>query len=490
MQKLSKILHRLKAYRGWPSVLVTSTILLVTFLLYQNLGRDPLFNWDEGIYAELGRSLIVGEGNLLTPSWNGDLWLEKPPLIAWLTGLGLSIFGVNEFGARSLMPLFAVLTLVFVYKIGVKLGGFRLGYIAMTLLATFDLFLARSRAVNTDGVLLAAMAATIYAALNLSSAWVIALGISFAVFAKGSAGLLVAILVFPLIFKRGLKYLMLSTFYFLLFTLPWHLYQLLVHKELFYTPYFLEQVVRRVTVPIEFHLQSRWYYFQFLAENLQGGVLYLLILALIVIGYQTYRTRKLQNIHFLIYWLFVPLVIFTFAKTRLYWYILPIYPAIALLIAYVFSQFQRSKLEKRMLLILILGLFGQSLLTVARSVEITRRFAPKEGAVKLAELTQDYPSQNFSILVPKSERDAEAILPTQQRISSSFRYGGAPNLVFYSQKQVHYFYNIDDWRDALDKDQTLTLLHVNDLTLLPKGYVVETLEDDYALAIRSPDASN
>ena len=461
-------------------------ILIIVSFLYLNLGRDALFNWDEGIYAELGRSLLIGEGSLLTPSWNGEIWLEKPPLISWVTALGISIFGVNELGARSLMPLFAGLTLFFVYKIGQFFAGPRLGIVAMSLLASFDLFLARSRAVNTDGMLLSALTFTLYMALSKSSAFVIAFGIFFAVMSKGLAGLLVLGLILPLLFKRGLVFVARVAIFTVSLLLPWHLYQYLVNGSSFYTPYILEQVIRRATVPIEFHLESRYYYFNFLKENLQGGVLYLLILSLALLIFE--NIRKIQKTSYLLYWFLLPLIIFTLAKTRLYWYILPIYPAIALIIGHLFVRFDKFKLEKAMLSVFIVGLYLQSLLIISRSVEIKKTIAPIPDPVAIAKLARDYPDNSLYVLVPESERIAEAILPAEQRLSSSFRYGGAPNLVFYSQKPIIYHYNIDEWQKALSQNLGLTMLVKADLAHLPRGYVVEAIKNDYILAKGVKDA--
>lgn len=481
----------LKLHALWQNskakILFLGTLIPVFILLYVNLGRDTLFNWDEGIYAELGRSLITKEGSLLTPSWNNELWLEKPPAIAWVTALSMTIFGVNEFGARALMPVFAGLTLAFVYLIGKKLADWRFGQLAMSLLATFDLFLSRARAVNTDGMLLAALTGTMYLALSRAPAFWVATGLALGIFAKGPAGLLVALIISPLLIKSGLRYFLRIAVFTIGLILPWHLYQYLVNGSSFYVPYILEQVVTRATVPIEFHMESRWYYFEFLKENLQGGTLYLLLFALGFILYQLLKTKKFPKSVILVWWLLVPLAIFTLAKTRLYWYILPIYPSISLLIAYLFMQFSKTKLLRQMLLIMIIGVSLQASLSVSRSVEVSRQTAAVPHDVALATLVRAHPGDTLAILVPESERVAEAILPADQRIGSSFRYGGSPSLVFYSQKHVTYYYNVDEWINALTTQETPTLFAKSDLPRLPKGYVVESINQTHALAVKGED---
>src|SRR5262249_32038998 len=57
------------------------------------------------------------------PYLNGVLYDGKPPLFFWLMHLGWSIFGVNEWWPRALMPLFGLADLGLVYAIARRLWG-------------------------------------------------------------------------------------------------------------------------------------------------------------------------------------------------------------------------------------------------------------------------------------------------------------------------------------------------------------------------------
>ena len=210
-------------------------IIWFTLILYFRLGRDYLFDWDEGIYAELGKEVLQFH-HWLSPTWNQSLWLEKPPGIAWTTALGMKLFGINEFGARFFMPLFAGLTLYFVFLLARKLKDSLLGLFSVLLLTNLDLFLSRARAVNTDGALLAGITATIYLLLTNASPWLVALAVSFSVLFKGLAGFLSLIIVLPLLIKKSRKYLSLVAGYSSLLIFPWHIYQLIVNGDKFLTP--------------------------------------------------------------------------------------------------------------------------------------------------------------------------------------------------------------------------------------------------------------
>ena len=457
-------------------------IFFATLTLYLRLGRDPLFNWDEGIYAELGVEALKLH-HWLTPTWNYQLWLEKPPGIAWTTALGIKLWGINHFGARFFMPLFAGLTLFFVYSIGKRLKDSYLGLLATLLMANMNLFLSRARAVNTDGALLVGIVATVYLAMIDAAPWLVALAIAFSVFFKGLAGFLSLIIALPLLITKPKKYMLRATCYMLLFILPWHLYQLIVNGDQFLTPYFKEQVLRRVTVPIEFHLESKWYYFRYLYQNLGITWIFLLVLGLL------FLVPKLRSpvagrwsLVTLIWWLFFPLVLFTLAKTRLFWYILPVYPAVALIIAYLLhSLTDYHSLSKQTLLIFLPLYTLFSFQQLFHHIDFNRYQTQWPDRVILAQQASQLTSSGLAVFVPASERLAYAILPSNQRISSSFRYGGAPNLVFYAQQPITYFYDLDQLKQSLSSYSFL-ILHRDDYhQLSPFSSRIIKEQGDYLL---------
>ena len=431
----------------WLHKLTLVALLTLGCLLYTGLGRDYLFEWDEAIYGELGREMVA-DHDLLTSHWNHELWLEKPPLISYATALGSKIVADPELGARLFMPVFALLTLYAVLRVGEYLGGTILGATAVGMLGYFNLFLSRARTVNSDGMLLAAISWTVWLALFGSSPWLVGLVAGLAVLAKGPAGLLSILIALPLLFNKPKKYLLLATCFFLLTVLPWHLYQLLVHGSAFYTPYFLEQVLRRATVPIEFHMESRWFYFIQLYQELGIGILLAATLGLIFI-----RRSSLV----LAVWALLPIALFTLAKTRLSWYILPAYPGIALLIGLVFSRLAQNYRAKTVTLVLVVGMLAQMLMTAYQYVAPTKATAPLPDHIVVAQALAKNPGDKIAYLVSSSERTAQAILPAEQAISSSFRYGGAPSVVFYSGKTVKYYYNYDNFTADLITDPLLTL---------------------------------
>lgn len=79
-----------------PPVLLVLWVLVVLSVW---LGTRGLNEPDEGRYAEIGREMHAGSSWLL-PHLNGFPHFQKPPLVYWLTAVGYHLLGVNEWGAR------------------------------------------------------------------------------------------------------------------------------------------------------------------------------------------------------------------------------------------------------------------------------------------------------------------------------------------------------------------------------------------------------
>lgn len=462
----------MKNHINWLHKLAIFSIFILTCILFSGLGNDYLFEWDEAIYGQLGVELRTNQ-NILTPHWNQELWLEKPPAIAWVVALGQSLVSDPELGSRLFMPIFAAATLYAVLQIGTYLGGTYLGVSSMAILGYFNLFLSRSRVVNTDGMLLAAISWLLWLLLKGSSPWKVALFASLAIFAKGPAGLLSILIATPLLLAKPKKFLISTLFYLLIFTFPWHAYQLIVNGSNFYTPYLLEQVIRRATVPIEFHIESRWFYFYSLYKDLGLGVIVTAIIGLILLS---------KNKIVLAFWAFLPIIIFTLAKTRLSWYILPSYPGIALLVGNAISYFSKSRTSSRVIEVICIGMLAQMLYHVIIYTAPARARVQAElpPHIQAAQSLKNIESSEIAFLVSPSERVAEAILPIDQKISSSFRYGGAPSIVFYSGKKVNYYYNYENFQSDIRRGKyTHVIITASDIDKIPHGMVIMNSFNEY-----------
>ena len=87
-----------------------------------NLGYRHLVKPDEGRYAEIPREMIAS-GDWVTPRINGYKYFEKPPLQYWATAVSLSAFGMNEWAARLWPGLTGFLGVLLVFWAGNRLFG-------------------------------------------------------------------------------------------------------------------------------------------------------------------------------------------------------------------------------------------------------------------------------------------------------------------------------------------------------------------------------
>ena len=73
--------------------------LLPFLILLPFLGNAPLFDFDEGAFAEATREMLQ-KGDFFSTWLNGNPRFDKPILIYWLQAVSVTIFGFNEWAFR------------------------------------------------------------------------------------------------------------------------------------------------------------------------------------------------------------------------------------------------------------------------------------------------------------------------------------------------------------------------------------------------------
>jgi len=101
-----------------PSLLAKRAWLLLflaicAFYLW-GLGSMPLVGPDEPRYAQVAREMLARH-DLITPTLGGLPWFEKPPLLYWLIILSYRALGVTEYATRLGPALCGLVTAGFVY---------------------------------------------------------------------------------------------------------------------------------------------------------------------------------------------------------------------------------------------------------------------------------------------------------------------------------------------------------------------------------------
>jgi hypothetical protein len=109
-----------------PLLVILGIILYGLVFLVPFSGAVHLFDWDEIIFAESAREMIIS-GDYMTVTINYEPFWEKPPLFIWLQAISMKIFGINEFAARFPNAICGILTLVTLFLAGRKVHGQRFG---------------------------------------------------------------------------------------------------------------------------------------------------------------------------------------------------------------------------------------------------------------------------------------------------------------------------------------------------------------------------
>ena len=124
-------------------------LLLTAFTFCILLGSRALNEPDEGRYSEIAREMIE-TGNWVVP----HIWylphLDKPPMTYWLVAVSMKLFGQNEWAARLPLALAGMSGVWIAWLLGCSLGGRRVGWWSALILQTSLLYFVMARMLTTD----------------------------------------------------------------------------------------------------------------------------------------------------------------------------------------------------------------------------------------------------------------------------------------------------------------------------------------------------
>jgi 4-amino-4-deoxy-L-arabinose transferase-like glycosyltransferase len=316
-------------------------------LWFAALVPRPLFNPDEGRYAEIPREMLAG-GDWVIPHLNGLAYIEKPPLQYWATAIAYKVFGLHEWSARLWTGLTAWLTVAIVYFAGRRLWGRDTGWRAAVIYASAILPLVLGHLLTLDMALSFFMAATVLAiavaqrlrqSATASDGWMLAAWImaACALLSKGLVGVVLpgAVWVLYTLWQRDFSAWRHLNFRaglpaFLLIALPWHVLAQLRHSD-FFDFYIVREHFLRFTTRIADRYEPWWFFIPVLL----AGVLPWWPQLLRALGSyrRTARAGSFDARRLLWLWVVFVFVFFSVSDSKLMPYILPILPAIALLAA-------------------------------------------------------------------------------------------------------------------------------------------------------------
>ena len=332
---------------------VSILILVVVYALlwFGTLNYRHLIPSDEGRYAEIAREMLV-TGDWVTPRYNGYKYFEKPPLQIWATATAFNIFGVGDWQARLWTALTGFLTIVFIGFTGARIYSSRAGWLAAVALASSPMWVIGGHINSLDmglsAFLVAALCSLLLAQTSSNKTysrnwmWACWAFMALATLSKGVIGVAIPGMVFAVysitawdwkIWKR--LHIISGSILFLAITAPW--FVLIAQRN----PEFLEFFF------IHEHLQR----FTQTAHSRTGPIYF--FLPLLLLGFlpwiaqvpgaiaQTWRerNREFSSGWLLTCWFVVILGFFSISQSKLPGYIIPLFPALALIVG---SQLDRN----------------------------------------------------------------------------------------------------------------------------------------------------
>ncbi|MBN8744907.1 MAG: glycosyltransferase family 39 protein [Thiomonas arsenitoxydans] len=344
------------------------------------LGWRDLVPTDEGRYAEIPREMVV-TGDWVTPRLDGFKYFEKPPLQYWATAVTYEVFGFGEWQARLWTGLTGLLTVLFTGWAGTRLFNRRTGVFAACVLASMFYWNAMSHINTLDMGTAATMSASLMAFLlaqrpgaNRAQTrwwmWACWAFMALAVLSKGLIGILLpgaALVLYTLIYSDWKLwtrlYIVSGLLIFLAIAAPWFVWVQARNPEFFDYFFIYQQFTRFLTSELK-RPGPWWYFFPILilgvlpwlgslvpalwrgaARPAQRGAAF---------GSAQGRTLHAQGM--LVIWAVFIFVFFSISKSKLPSYILPIFPAIALLIGDYLDRARPRVLRWQFALLALLGL--------------------------------------------------------------------------------------------------------------------------------------
>jgi 4-amino-4-deoxy-L-arabinose transferase-like glycosyltransferase len=318
------------------------------FLFFFGLAYFGLLGADEPRYAQVAREMFARH-DWITPTLGGTPWLEKPALYYWQAMVAYAVFGVSDWAARLPSAVDATMMVVAVYLFLRRFRpGFQLDGALMTASATGVIGFAR--AASTDMPLAAMFSIAMlawYAWYESSSKRYLAISYIFlglAVLAKGPIAPVFALAI-VVIFSAGKgDYRLIGHTcwlpgigLFALTALPWYIAVQLKNPE-FFRVFILEHNLGRFGKDLYHHTQPFWYY---VPVALLGLVPWTMFISVTIVENIRLWWRERKKIFesvdaltvFLVIWLVVPILFFSFSVSKLPGYILPALPAGTLLLA-------------------------------------------------------------------------------------------------------------------------------------------------------------
>lgn len=326
---------------------------LAVFILFFKLGNFPFIDYDEASYAYIAREMM-GSEHYLTLTRDGSPWIDKPPLMFWAMAASAKIFGFNELGLRfpgAFLGLGAI-ALTFLITLELTKNFYASSGAAAILLATGQ-FIYSARQVRLDVPVSFFILLALYFFIKGrdKNIWYLGFGpaIALGVMTKSIIGLMAIpiALIFAAAYKDW-RFLRNGYFYFgltlmLAFGLPWHIYEYKMLGNEFFNNYIYKSLFQRFSEPIIgsansyalYYLKMFFKYAEPFAAILPPAIIWFIARRKQFSAQALFPSAALASFLFIF-------VLFNLATTKLFYYMDPVYPFLAMFLGSVAAIFYEN----------------------------------------------------------------------------------------------------------------------------------------------------
>lgn len=326
-------------------------VAIAGFILLWNLGTGSLASWDEAVYAQVSKEMLNSH-NYVDLTWAGYQWSDKPPLYMWMTVIFYKIFGVGEFAVRLFSALCGIGTVIITYLLASNLYSRRVAFSSGLILISTWHFIWASKAGMLDAALTFFVSLSIYLfVLGMKRKTyllfsMLAFGLAFLT-KGGGAFLMPIILSIYVIYEKRLGLirepaLWAGLLIVLLVVGGWHLMAFLHYGKEFIADSFIKHLFTRVAHSVEGHEGNLLTYFKAISnKGRPWGIAAFFIIPIAL--WQIFIKKERVKIALPVIWAVTTIIIFSLVSTKLHWYIVPIYPAISILIGWGIDTIFKKK---------------------------------------------------------------------------------------------------------------------------------------------------
>jgi 4-amino-4-deoxy-L-arabinose transferase-like glycosyltransferase len=335
-----------------------------------------LWDVDEGTNAETAREMWES-GDYVVLRYNFIFRDAKPAMLYWLEAGSYRLFGVNEFAARFPCALATTLNLLLLYELGRALFSPATGLLAGLIHISSILVCLISQMAVPDALLQLFTTLTFYLFWQgyrrsdkgtIPRRWYFLVGIAcgLGMLAKGPVALVLPGIVFGvfllwqrqprLIWNRRVFLVLLACW---LVAAPWYVLETVQTRGWFAKGFFVTNNVNRFFRPMEDHRGPWFYHFVALLVGLAPWCVFLGPVLWFARPFRQYQADAESSpdhrpaLRFLWCWIVAYFLFFSCAATKLPNYLLPLFPALALLTASFLESWRIGNVKLRTSILIV-----------------------------------------------------------------------------------------------------------------------------------------